>query len=571
MTDSEIPKLSLDGVPFGEKETPWTLLPLLYKGGAATRANLVSAMIESGALGSPLLDRLPLVMGLHSVIQGNIEGGASKWSELGALEGIRRFFRWVDEHEMSVSLHKIEPTFLLWTDHLLHRVRTEKSISERAAYSAASRLGRYLDRTLERPKPILLQSALRPPSNHRRVLSIKADKQNLEQTFSFGSTLLDICNSLDLNAIWGSLPIVIHLRTGQTLLEYSRAGRREWPYALKENPVSRRAQEKRKAAHHAMHEADRTLKTRYLAVNLRIEAELLIFIAQTGMNLSQAHQLRIDQYSYMSVTDGYQVRSYKQRRNGPVLFEIYSEYRGLFERYIEWRKAIFPNDSDGLLFPLIRRSRHISTPPTFNKIQAACERLSIRFISPQSLRRTRVNWLLRRSRDADLTAELDQHSKSTLLHIYDEPSLQVAMTEVTRFWRNYDPAIAPPSPGVCVGNERKALANAPASAAAPDCITPSGCLWCDHLRDIDSFDHVWSLCSFRYLKIQELAMVRPLIQHNKVAQPHPAGVTIDRITQKLHFFKISSKVRLQWVEEGLTRVAEGYFHPDWASKIDFYN
>jgi len=35
-------------------------------------------------------------------------------------------------------------------------------------------------------------------------------------------------------------------------------------------------------------EADRTQRTRYPLVNRRITAELLVFIAQTGMNLSQA-------------------------------------------------------------------------------------------------------------------------------------------------------------------------------------------------------------------------------------------------------------------------------------------
>jgi hypothetical protein len=570
MSNFEIPTLTFQGVPFGEKETPWTLLPLLYKGGAATRANLVGAMIESGALGSALPERLPMVKGLHSVIQGNIAGGASKWSELGALDTIRRFFRWIDEREMSASLQEIEATYLAWTDYLLHRVRTVKDISEIGAYSTASKLGRYLDRVLERRKPILLQSSLRSPPIRRRVLSAKADKQNLEHTFAFGAALLDICNSLDLNALWGPLPVRIRLRTGQTLLEHSMAGRREWPHPLKEDAISRRAQEKAKAAHHAKHEAERTLRTRYLIVNLRIEAELLVFIAQTGMNLAQAHQLRIDQYSYTSSTDGYQVRSYKQRRNGPVLFEIYSGYREFFERYLEWRKAIFPNDSDGLLFPLIRRSRHISTSPSFNKIQAACQKLSLQFFPPQKLRKTRVNWLLRRSRDADLTAELDQHTKATLLQVYEEPSLQVAMTEVTRFWRNHDPAIAPPSPGICVGAEPTPLVDIPREATAPDCITPAGCLWCEHQRDIDSFDHVWSLCSFRHLKTQELAMVRPAVQRNVVAPPHPAGLAIDRITYKLRFFKNSSQVRLQWVEEGLTRIEEGHFHPDWASRIDSY-
>lgn len=570
MRDIDIPNLTFQGVPFGKKETPWTLSPLLYKGGAAVRANLAGALIASGALGPPLWERIPLIERLHSVIQGNLTGGGSKWSELGAIDTIRRFFRWLDEHNMPASLHEIEATYLRWTDHLLHRVRTVKNISEFGAYSAASRLGRYLDRALERHKPILLQSSLRSPPIRKRVHGAQADKQNLEDTFAFGSALMDICNGLELRAFWGPLPVQIPLRTGKTLIEYSMVGRRTWPHPIKSDPISRRAQEKRKAARHAEHEADRTLQTRFPLANLRIEAELLVFIAQTGMNLSQAHRLRVDQYSYTSSTDGYQVRSYKQRRNGPVLFEIYGEYREIFERYLKWRKALFPKDSGGLLFPLIKRTRHVSTPPTFDKIRSAFRKLNLQFIAPQKLRRTRVNWLLRRSRDADLTAEMDQHTKATLLQVYAEPSLQVAMTEVTRFWQSHDPAIAPPSPGVCAGSNPSPLADIPRGATTPDCITPAGCLWCEHQRDIDSFEHVWNLCSFRFLKTQELATVRPLNRSNGNPLPHPAGLAIDRITEKLRFFKNSSLVRLQWVEEGLTRIEEGHYHPDWVGRIDAY-
>lgn len=568
MPDFDVPDLTFKGVAIGEKETPWTLLPLLYRGGPTVRANLVGAMIASGALGPPLEDRLPLVMGLHSVIQGNLAGGSSKWSELGAIDTIRRFFRWLDESHMSASLQEIEAVYLKWTDHLLHRVRTVKDISEFGAYAVASRLGRYLDRALERRKPILHQSSLRSPPIRKRVHGLQADKQNLEQTFAFGSFLLDICNALELDVFWGPLPVHIQLRTGQILVEYSMAGRRAWPHPLKDDAISRKAQDKQKNSRHAKHEADRTLQTRYLLANLRIEAELLVFIAQTGINLTQAHQLRVDQYSYTSSTDGYQVRSYKQRRNGPVLFEIYAEYREIFERYLSWRKALFPDDSDGLLFPLIRRTRHVSTPPTFYKIQAACRKLNLQFIAPQKLRKTRVNWLLRRSRDPDLTAEMDQHTRATLLQAYEEPSLQVAMTEVTRFWRSHDPAIAPPAPGACIGSNPKPLVDMPREATTPDCITPAGCLWCEHQRDIDSFDHVWNLCSFRYLKTQELTMIRPLTQRKANTPPHPAGLAIDRITEKLRFFKKSSQVRFQWVEEGLTRIEEGHYHPDWVIRIE---
>ena len=82
-------------------------------------------------------------------------------------------------------------------------------------------------------------------------------------------------------------------------------------------------------------------------------AELLVFVAQTGMNVAQAHNLRCTQYSYKSMVDGYEVRNYKERRKGEVLFEIFAEYKVIFNAYLEWRKEVFGATTDRL-FPFVR-------------------------------------------------------------------------------------------------------------------------------------------------------------------------------------------------------------------------
>jgi hypothetical protein len=568
MRNETLPNLAFRNVSLGSKETPWDLAPLLYKGAAGTRVNKVAAQIAANAFGPPLIERLDLVEKLHAVIAGDLASGGRKITALNAVENIRRFFRWIDEHDYVARTDQIESVYRDWADHLLHRVRTVKDISEETAYAQVAELGRFLDGALERNKPLLCTTRLRKPRRHIQLRSTRGEKQNLQDTFAFGCALLDICDGLSLDIYLGPLPIEISFRTGQRLVEYSMAGKRPWPHPLKSS-ASQRRQEKRNAAVRLdAHQNDKTLRTRWPLANLRIEAEMLIFIAQTGMNLAQAHQLRVDQYSYTSSLDGYQVRSYKHRRNGPVLFEIFGAYREIFERYLTWRRAIFLDDTAGLLFPLIRRFRHATTPPGFGRVRTSCLKINLKFISPQILRKTRVNWLLRRSRDADLTAEINQHTKETLLNVYEEPSLQVAITEISRFWKSNDPTITPPAPGFCVGSSPSAFAEIPPTATPPDCITPAGCLWCEHQRDIDSFDHVWSLCSYRHLKAEEFSAMRPAAPSKRIISPHPAEHAIERISAKLRFFKQSSQVRDQWVEEGLLRIEEGHFHPDWAGIID---
>lgn len=102
----------------------------------------------------------------------------------------------------------------------------------------------------------------------------------------------------------------------------------------------------------------------------------------------------------------------------------------------------------------------------------------------------------------------------------------------------------------------------PATAVQPDCMTPSGCLFCDHQRDIDSPDHVWSLASFRLLKSFEE------VEAKSNLGPNPAQATINRITAKLNFIEASSSERAQWVKEALLRLEEGRYHPAWEGLIE---
>lgn len=566
---THLPCLTFPDVKVGVKEAQWDLRPLLYKGGAKALVYKVGAMIDAGTLGIPILERITLVLKIHETISDQLASGGAKSTAFSRITLVRYLFRWSDETGNCLSLVDVEATYHHWTDHLLHRVRVVKDLTECGAYNYGSAVGMVIDRVLERRTPILLTTRLKKPKRKKISRGIHADKQNLEETFSFGQALLDICDGLSINALWGPLPVQITLRTQQTLVEWSGLMPPEelrWfnPQTSQQHFNAKKAPQLR-----AAYSEDRTLRTRFSLVNLRIEAEMLIFMCQTGMNLSQAHQLRYEQFSFKSIINGFEARSYKHRRGGSVLFEIFDDYKQVFKRYLAWRNEVFPDDPDGLLFPLIRKGgRTEDNAPSFDRVRKTCKKLGLVFIGPQKLRNTRVNWLLRRSRDPDLTAEMDQHTKQTLLNVYEEPNLPVTMSEVTRFWQLHDPANDPPAPGVCIGSSPSPVEDIPAEATPPDCLTPSGCLWCQHQRDIDSLDHVWSLISFRFLKSQELARYIPPVLSKTPPRSHPADLAIKRITAKLHYFKQSSELRTQWVEECLVRIDEGNYHPNWVGLID---
>ncbi|WP_439892844.1 site-specific integrase (plasmid) [Ralstonia sp. 25C] len=553
---NNIPNLEISGMPLGKHETQWDLVKWLYVGGAGTRLNRVYESIKSGMLGEVISERIILITSIRDCINLKIESGSAFASVRSYLQRMNIFIKWVDDCGHLLSMDTAIDLYTRWTDALLHRLRVERSIMGSTAKSLGSGVGQILDSIFEESFRLFDQTRLVSAVDTRKKgCGLKTDKQNLEITFHFGHLLQDICDGLTIDVLWGQLPARISLRDGRELHRYSGLMPLEdW----RDKQHSKRA----------VFEEEGTLRTRSSLANLRTSAELLMFIGQTGMNLAQAHRLELRHFCYASDVDGYKVKDYKKRRGGEVLFEIYREYRGHFERYLEWRRSVFPDEVR--LFPLARRKAHEDRVPSFWSIKKACAEVGIKWVSPRTLRNTRVNWLLRRSGDADLTAEMAQHSKQTLFRNYEDPSQQVAIAEITRFWSKADPHLTTNTPhasivaGACNGKP-EVVSFKPQSAPSPDCLHPSGCLWCAHHRDIDSFDYIWALTSFRHLKTVEVARYCPPTGEKS---EHPADHAIKRISKKLAWFRDSNAVRNDWVAESMARLDEGSYHPDWALLIN---
>lgn len=565
-----VPELSFPSVTYGKHQSPWDLKVLLYLGGGKANPRHVSDLINSGRLGSPLLERLELVQKIHEAIHSKLVGGGSHQSACTSVETIRRFFTWAEKANHPLTLDTIQTTYLHWADWLVHRHRVVGDLKANAAYSQGVNLSVILGDVLSRPTPLVKLTRLVNPPQRKTVCGTGAEKQNLQDTFAFGHLLQDLCDGLPADIVLnGPLPVRLALRGGGQVVAWSGWVRPKGEGGQKipklDSP-QRRYQARMAAARWDAWVAEGTLRTRYPLANLRCEAELLMFIGQTGMNLSQAHQLKLRDFFYVSHLDGYQVKNRKGRRGGEVLFEIFNDYKPHFERYLAWRRLVFP-DSE-LLFPFVRqKGRAEHTAPKFNRVHEICKQQRLCFVSPSKVRNTRVNWLLRRSGDADQTAEMAQHTKETLLNVYARPSQQRAMGEVMRFWAKNDPSVArmvPVAPGECDG-QPVPIKGVPRDAPQPDCLNASGCLWCEHHRDIDSQDYVWSLGCFRHLKIIELSK-----WHSPPSsrETYPGEYAINRISEKLRWFKESNARRSGWVDEALARVEEGTYHPSWQRLIE---
>jgi len=557
--------LSFPTIPVGEKETPLNLIRLLYKGGASTRIDKAEKAIREGLLGEVIFDRIPFIQLSHTYISDNLAAGGSVQTARVQIRELTEFFNWADRHSAELTVSGIINSYLEWSNHLLHRCKVAKNINQQTIYSRARMVGQIIDKALERTKPILRATRIKRPNPRKTPRGAKADKQNLDETFKFGRLIQDICDGLPLEVIWKEHHIRIQLQQG---------GELEYRFSNRTLTTEKRRSDVNKAnLALAAYKTNQSLDHRFRRdmVNLRMQAELLMFMAQTGMNLTQAQNIPLYRFSYSSDIDGYKVREYKPRRKGEVLFEIFNEYRSHFERYLEWRRKIFP-ETEKRIFPFIRvHGAHESGRLHFGALKSACKSSGIKWITPSALRSTRINWLLRRSGDPDITAEMAQHHEKTLLTVYEIPSQQRAISEIVRFHVSNDPALVDKAillaaaPGACDGIPTTS-SEKPISAPEPDCRSPSGCLWCDHHRDIDTLDYVWSLASFRHLKIIEVG--KEPLKKGKGQSMSPAEHSVVRLTEKLKFFRESKSIRRDWVDESLMRIEEGYYHDQWSYIIE---
>ena len=547
-------------VEFGPQEEPWNLSVLLnYDADAADNVQSAPLAAAHGAI----LERLPLIVRLHDEMISDLAAGGSRATARNRFRQLKNFFAWARTVDQPLRIDTAEHAVVSWSEYLLIRARNDE-IKETSAHSSVTVVSTLLDRILGRNYPLIKHTRLKKIDAGGRFHKSAGDKLRMSETMAFGSAVVELCSRLDTVTIRSPLPVKVVVKNHE--LEFW-AGLQK-PNSRKRTSIKRAheariSQEKRLAA-----STNISIEARAAMLNIRIEAELLIFIAQTGMNLEQAFRLELEDFRYKSHLDGYQVKAYKARRAGEVLFEIFSEYRIHFERYLHWRSEWFRESKNNLVFPFVMEGGNPQNAPQFRRLRKVCELIGVSFISPRSLRKVRINWLLREMSDPSLVASIAQHDIRTLMRVYAEPNPQLAIAEITKFHQKTELVFVPPAAGACVSATPSAELQAPTGAASPDCVNPAGCLFCANHRDLDSGDYVWSLASYRHLKSLELASYRRPDVESAQSQIHPAELVIDRITEKLRSFELSSDARRGWVQEALLRVDEGDYHALWDGFIN---
>jgi len=564
--------LTFPSFPLGTHQIPWNLRILLFKDAATIPRKKAMILIDDGEFGEPIEGRFSLVFAFHEAISSMISLGKSRALIESNLEVIWRFFAWTDSSSEFISKKTVIDIFKHWTELQIHRTHFKKEISAIYAYRQVSKMANLIAKALQLPgakpgKNLVLQTRMRKPPEKKRVLGVEADKQNLNHTFEYGHVLTKICGALDLTTVRGKLPIFIDVGSNKLL---TLAGNLIDP-EMDTNSIIHMTERRRAQIARAPLNNNESLFDRHKRsgiLNQRVEAELLIFIAQTGMNLTQAASLEKESYRWKSNGEDLEVfRVYKGRRSGEAIFRCFKSYREHLEKYMVWLDETGFSDHDNRLFPLLSRGmiRVKGAKVKFSTTKETFKKINLALIGPQQLRKTRVNWLLRRSRDPDLTAEQMAHDKGVLLRDYEMPHHQSAAAEIIKFHCATDPTFSPPGPGVCIdeSHEPALILSLPKEAPKPDCISPEGCLFCTKHRDIMSSEYCWKLASHSHIKSLETALYKP----SEKQEIHPGYRVIDRISQKLDAIASGSQIRAMWVKEAKDSIRSGRYHPHWDGHI----
>ena len=556
----------------GTHETIWNLKVLLYKNAASVRRDKVIAYIDNGDFGEPQQERMSLITKLYDVLIDRIILGTSHRTIKDNLEYIWRLVRWIDSNNLDCTEDNIIYCFEAWTEHLIDRVFHAKDISHFTAYKNASKVANILARTLGLPgsksgHTLMLNTRLSRPKKTKTVLGTKADKQNLSDTFEFGKVLTKICHSLDITTVRGPVPIKITLGNSKVITIAGNLLSPDLDVETIEHPASKRtAIKKRQALPEGVSLFENNKRSNIL--NIRIGAEFHIFLAQTGMNLAQASLLRSEDFRWKTNGEDYDVfRVYKERRHGEAIFSCYNSYREHLQTYLKWLNDAGLKELDDRLFPFLSRGvvGAANGKVPIGSLQILLKKHGLNYIPPSVIRKTRVNWLLRHTDSLSLTASQMGHTPNVLVEDYLRPNHQRATSEIISFHNSCISSIASPGPGVCVGqNQPRKITSIPDEAPVPDCISPEGCIFCIHHKDVMSSDYCWKLTSHLRLKTLELGEYKP----SKKNYTHPACLVIDRINLKLNAIAKSSAIREQWVVEARDSIRASHYHPQWSGFIN---
>ncbi len=534
------------GVDYNDRQIPLTLTPLLYRGGAGCDMREFWGRMRRREFGSPSVHRFTLVVLLFRNLSNIVSMGGSLTTLRSRVDRLRSFYAFADSRQLEITRKNVVGIYISWVREL-YRVCVaagEKEITI-GDYGAASGLATLLGEATSLGRDSFVKpSKLRAPKKTAKALGAKVDRQDIKQARDFAENLIDIMRCLSSEACRSVLPVQIKFRNGIETDHYAALNQ----YAARMPSTADQL-------------SDTSTSVRYPLYNLRVEAEMMIFISQTSMNLGEAAKLKMQKFKYKAAGAFTEVCGYKGRKKGEVLFTIYNEYKPYFINYLKFRSCIGLDKDTVFLFGKICQPGHVlSTNPNPRSLIGFLKRIGLSHVPASTFRRTRQNWLARKMGDPEMAAEMGQHDLKTYARYYSRPHHQTAAVEFSRYFKTLDASRASVMDGTCGGNEPRLITTAPERLDVPDCINPASCFFCENYKGIRSYDYIWSILTFAKLKRYE-----QLCNKCPTAEPNDLIARINEIQEQ---FSGQGAACAAWSDKAEKQVALGNHHPRWAGFFD---
>jgi hypothetical protein len=527
-------------------QSVWDLTPFIYIGGAKViRTGRWHSKVQMLHLAS---ERVKTIQTLKKHAIDLISSGYSFVSVKTYLNSLQAFIAFVDEKKLSLeTTESIDQSLYDYAEYKFSLCNNKK-IKMHSAYRQVGSLKVLFTGAFERVNFNIEFTGLERSLPSQRVLSRKTENVMIGDATKLSRLCFDIINNFDPKSLLsGSLPIKVKVRD-----EVSKELVNLTPHKKNSITINKNFENTHAAQ----------------AFNNRVSAESMIFLAMTSQNVATTYNLRIEKFGFKPIGEKYEVREFKHRRGGEVLFKIPKPYRPYFEQYLKFINEYAPNSK--WLFPYLKKGSGFEkrNDRSIKSFKDICIKHKIPWTPPKYFRTINLNILMRLCSDEKTTADYANHSIATFRERYEFPSLQRAMIEVGRFWNKNDP-LTHGMPKISLFNTPcngvpKGMHGSTNKLPKPDCITPTGCIGCDHYRDEDSIDYVWNLYSFKYLKIIES-------NSHRSDEEKPSNIVIDWANYKINWFKKSEKSKhREWDREAGMRIDEGCYHPIWSRKIEKY-
>ena len=305
---------------------------------------------------------------------------------------------------------------------------------------------------------------------------------------------------------------------------------------------------------------------RLVLAGLAHDAFLLMFLAQTGMNLAQVCDLRWDGNLTVGA-ERQRFRAIKARAGDrEVVFEIPAGFVQMFKRYLDLRQYLCFEERSELLFPR-------ATPKILSNLYKRLRKFDSQLprILSRQWRAAKSDWLIRNT-DVSTAALLLQNSERTILKAYAAGSDSAHLEEMTSFLGKVSAAVVPAGEalehatpcavGSCTDSGHP-VAIQPLIAPAPDCKKMEGCLFCEKFRVHADERDTRKLLSCRYC----IEQTSHLFQSEERYQ-QALGPALDRVERLVS--EIAERDAAMVARVTREVFEDGELDPYWASTMQMF-